>query len=80
MMRLLLHNGWTVPKKYSYPSNLPKFEMACLVYAATIELGVEEEYEGLWKPVMAKLYKELIFTVETFNEVPNALLINEWGF
>ena len=70
-----------MPKKYTYPEELPKFEVACLVYAAATDLvvfGTPDEIEAIWKPVVARFYKELIFTIDTFKGIPKNTLILEW--
>ena len=64
-----------MPKKYTYPEELPHFEIACLVYAAATDLVTPDKLEAFWKPAVAQFYKELIFTVDTFKEIHNNTLI-----
>ena len=68
-----------MPKKYFYPEDLPSFEVASLVFAAATDLGMTGNSEALWKPVISRMYKELIFTVDTFSKVNNDTLILEWS-
>ena len=67
-----------MPKKYDYPDDLPNFEVAHLTYAAASELKSDSESMNLWKPVVSKMYKELIFSIDTFNELPNDTFIHGW--
>lgn len=77
-MRQMLFEGWAMPKKYDYPDDLPNFEVAHLTYAAAAELNTDNVSKDLWKPVVSKMYKELIFSVATFTELSNDTYIHTW--
>ena len=64
-------------KKFQFPKEYD-FETACLLFSAVNELGIVE-YDALWKPSIARLRREKIFTVELFNNVSNEKLMLNWS-